>query len=49
VIGPEDQKVVDSIVRGDTIKTIEIKGDYTKLAADHKSELDAWNKVLDKK
>lgn len=49
VIGPEDQKVVDSIVRGDTIKTIEIKGDYTKLAADHKSELDAWNKTLDKK
>ncbi len=49
VIGPEDQKVVDSIVRGDTIKTIEIKGDYTKLAADHKSELDAWNKALDKK
>jgi peptidyl-prolyl cis-trans isomerase B (cyclophilin B) len=28
VIGPEDQKVVDSIVRGDTIKTIEIKRLY---------------------
>ncbi len=49
VIGPEDQKVVDSIVRGDTIKTIEIKGDYTKLAEDHKNELDAWNKALNKK
>lgn len=49
VIGPEDQKVVDSIVRGDTIKTIEIKGDYTKLATDHKNELNTWDKALEKK
>lgn len=49
VIGPEDQKVVDSITKGDAIKTIEIKGDHTKLAQDHKDELDEWNKVLDRK
>ncbi len=49
VIGPKDRQVVDSIVVGDKIKTIEIKGDFTKLAEDHKNELDKWNKVLDKK
>ena len=49
VIGPKDRQVVDSIVVGDKIQTIEIKGDFTKLAEDHKNELDKWNKVLDKK
>lgn len=49
VIGPKDQQVVDSIIVGDRIKTIDIKGDFTKLAEDHKDELDKWNKVLDKK
>lgn len=49
VMGTQDQKVVDSIAVGDTIKTIEIKGDFSKLAEDHKNQLDTWNKVLDKK
>ncbi len=46
---PKDQEVVNSIARGDKIITIEIKGDFTKLAEDHKDELDRWNKVLDAK
>lgn len=49
VEGPKDQQVVDSIVRGDRIETIEITGDLTKLADDHRDDLDKWNKVLDKK
>ncbi len=49
VSGPKDQEVVNSIVTGDTINTILIQGDYTKLAEDHKEDLDRWNKVLDKK
>lgn len=49
VMGPEDQQVVDSIVVGDRIQSIEIKGDFTRLAADHKDDLDAWNTALDKK
>jgi peptidyl-prolyl cis-trans isomerase B (cyclophilin B) len=49
VMGTQDQKVVDSVAVGDKIKTIEIKGDFSKLAEDHKNQLDTWNKVLDKK
>jgi len=49
VVSAQDQKVVDSIVVGDKIKTIEIKGDFSKLAEDHKNQLDTWDKVLDKK
>ncbi len=49
VEGPKDQQVVNSIVVGDKIIKIVIKGDFTKLAEDHKDDLDKWNKVLDKK
>ena len=49
VAGPKDQEIVNSIVVGDKIKTIVIKGDWSKLAEDHKAELDKWNAVLDKK
>ncbi len=49
VVGPEDQKVVNSIVAGDKISTIVIEGDYSKLAETYKSQLDEWNKVLDKR
>lgn len=49
VVGQKDQDIVDSIVRGDRIDTILIEGDYTKLAADNKEQLDQWNKALDKK
>lgn len=49
IVGPEDQKVVNSIVVGDSINTILIEGDFTKLAEDNKDQLDRWNGVLDKK
>ncbi len=49
VEGPKDQQVVDSIAREDRIIKIEIKGDFTKLAEDHKDALETWNKALDKK
>jgi peptidyl-prolyl cis-trans isomerase B (cyclophilin B) len=49
VVGAADQKVVNSIVTGDTILTITIEGDDAALTADHKAELDQWNKALDKR
>ncbi|OPY81132.1 MAG: putative peptidyl-prolyl cis-trans isomerase [Syntrophorhabdus sp. PtaU1.Bin058] len=47
VVDGTDQKVVNSIVTGDTILTITIEGDDTQLAKDYKAQLDQWNKVLD--
>ena len=44
----EDQKIVDSIVQGDIIEKITIKGDSDELLKQVKSELDEWNKILDK-
>ena len=35
VVAGEDQKVVDSIVQGDTIDSITIEGEYAELAANH--------------
>lgn len=49
VKGPADQQVVNSIVVGDRINTIVIEGDYTRLAEDHKEDLQRWNQILDKK
>ncbi len=49
VVGEDDQKVVNSIVRGDTIKSIVVEGDYSKLAETYKDQLEKWNKVLDKR
>jgi len=46
VEGEEDQKVVDSIVKGDKIMGVVIEGDSTALAEEHKEQLDSWNKVL---
>ncbi len=47
VMGPEDQKVVNSIVAGDKINQVTISGDYSALAEKYKDELDSWNKILD--
>ena len=44
----EDQKIVDSIAQGDTIESIAIKGNVGSLFKTVKSDLDAWNKILDK-
>jgi len=49
VLDAQDQKVVDSIVQGDKINSIEIEGDYSDLAEKYKDQLDKWNKVLDRK
>ncbi len=49
VVDEKDQKVVNSIVGGDKINAITIEGDYSKLAEQYKDQLDAWNKVLEKR
>jgi peptidyl-prolyl cis-trans isomerase B (cyclophilin B) len=49
VVDGTDQKVVNSIVTGDTILTIAIEGDDTRLAEDYKAQLDQWNKALDQR
>ena len=49
VADEEDQKVVNSIAAGDKIDSIVIEGDYSKLAEEHKDQLDAWNEILGKK
>jgi peptidyl-prolyl cis-trans isomerase B (cyclophilin B) len=48
VFGPDDQKVVDSIVQGDRIDTIEIEGDTSEVLAEMKDQVDVWNKKLEK-
>ncbi len=49
VVDERDQAVVNSIVQGDKIDSITIKGDYSKLAEDHKEQLAEWNAILDNK
>jgi peptidyl-prolyl cis-trans isomerase B (cyclophilin B) len=49
VQGSDDQKVVNSIKQNDKIESIEIIGDTDDLYAKAKTQLDSWNKVLDKK
>jgi len=49
VVGQQDQDVVNSIVGGDKIDSITIKGDYSKLAEDYKDQLAEWNGILDKR
>lgn len=49
VLGAEDQKVVNSIKQGDSIKTVKIEGDTAGLFTKMKGDLDKWNKILDQK
>lgn len=49
VDGAEDQKVVDSIAQGDTIETLTIEGDTSKLFEIAKPHLDEWNAILTSK
>ncbi|MFH2091499.1 MAG: peptidylprolyl isomerase [Pseudomonadota bacterium] len=44
----EDQKVVDSIQQGDIIESITISGNTGSLLKKMKTEVDAWNKVINK-
>ena len=47
IVGPEDQKVVDSIRGDDKIESITIGGDTSALFAKEKDKLDKWNATLD--
>jgi len=49
VIDEKDQAVVNSIVQGDTIKSITIDGDYSQIAEQNKDTLDEWNEILAKR
>jgi len=46
VMSDDDQKVVDIIQQGDSIKHIEIKGDVPGLFEKTADKLEIWNKVL---
>jgi peptidyl-prolyl cis-trans isomerase B (cyclophilin B) len=48
VVGPEDQKVVDSIVKNDKIQAIEIEGDPAEFFELVRPQLTKWNAILDK-
>lgn len=41
-----DQKVVDSIVQGDSIKSVKIEGDTATLLKNHDAQITRWNAVL---
>lgn len=44
----EDQKVVDSIAQGDIIEKITVKGNTGALFKKMKSDVDGWNKIINK-
>ena len=46
VVDSADQKIVDSIVQGDKIQSIDIEGDDTALAEKYEDQLTSWNKIL---
>jgi peptidyl-prolyl cis-trans isomerase B (cyclophilin B) len=49
VVSAEDQKVVDSIAKGDIIEKLTIEGDTTELMAQMAEHLVKWNQVIDKR
>ncbi len=49
VVDAKDQEVVNSIRKDDVIEAIVVEDDTADLFAKTKSQLDAWNKVLDSK
>jgi peptidyl-prolyl cis-trans isomerase B (cyclophilin B) len=49
VVSEEDQKVVDSIVKGDKIEKLTIEGDATELLAQASEKLERWNQTIDKR
>lgn len=46
VVGDEDQEVVNSIVQGDEMKTVTIKGDTADLLEQCKDKLVIWDEML---
>ena len=49
VQSPIDQDIVNSIVMGDQIISIDISGDTSGLKTEHGAALSFWNEILDKK
>lgn len=49
VVSAEDQKVVDSIAKGDVIEKLTIEGDTTELMAKVAEQVTKWNQVIDKR
>lgn len=49
VVSSEDQKVVDSIVKGDVIEKLTIEGDTTELFKQVEEKLMRWNQTIDKR
>lgn len=49
VVSSEDQKVVDSIVKGDVIEKLTIEGDTTELFKQVEEKLVRWNQTIDKR
>ena len=47
IVGPDDQKIVDSIRGDDKIESITIGGDTTALFDKEKTKLEGWNAALD--
>jgi peptidyl-prolyl cis-trans isomerase B (cyclophilin B) len=48
VVAKEDMDVVNAIVQGDRIDTIEIEGDASELLKSMKDDVEKWNKKLGK-
>jgi peptidyl-prolyl cis-trans isomerase B (cyclophilin B) len=49
VVGPDDQKVVNSIAKGDIIEKLTIEGDTTALLEQVAEKIAAWNQTIDKR
>jgi peptidyl-prolyl cis-trans isomerase B (cyclophilin B) len=49
VVSAEDQKVVNSIAKGDVIEKLSIEGDTTALMAQFADKLTGWNQTIDKR
>lgn len=47
VVGPEDMEVVNTIEKGDTIKSVTIEGDIEPLLEAEANRIESWNKILD--
>jgi peptidyl-prolyl cis-trans isomerase B (cyclophilin B) len=47
IVGPDDQKIVDSIRGDDAIESITIGGDTTALFDKEKARIEGWNAALD--
>jgi len=48
VVSSEDQKVVNSIARGDVIQKVTIEGDTSELMKQVVEKLTKWNQIIDK-